>query len=217
MSSRSFFRFALVVLLSGWAGSYAMADNVIPWLTGGFWFENQVYLPDGYGGLELNQPVGVGLLSFEPSLWNIETTTVCYDEDCTAGYTDETAEINGGPIALHIDSIYGSFNLAGTIGPNGSFEYWEEFGPCYDICQTSFAKFSFAGVWDSGWHSTGDLLAGSYNWMTGTGTLTMTTTAIPEPGTIALLTTASFGVCGALRRKLRGLRKEGRVGLATHN
>ena len=207
MKSRSLLRLALIVFLCGWAGSYAMADNTIPWLTGDFFFDNQVYLPSGSGGF--NTPsVGIGFISFDAVLSDVIFTQHCSDEACTSGDDTWTGRIDSGSIGLHVDSIYGSYDFSGSITPGGQYDAYECFGfDCYDIIETKGTKFFFTGLWNSGWHSTGEVLAGSYNYQTGTGTLTLTTTAVPEPGTLALLTTASVGLCGALRRRLCSDRK----------
>lgn len=196
MKLRLLFSF-LLISLCFYPTNYAIADEVIPWLTGHFEVFGSSYFAVGGGTFVMDQ--GSGNTSFDAILDTIKTQ-YCDNDPCTQGYWHWSGPVTGGSLTIGILSAHGSPNFSGTITGGSLLYHNEVFGWCDSDCITEEFDFGFIGTWDTGWTSTGRVWFGTDDGL-GYGYLDIKTVT-PEPGTIALLVPGIIGLWSVMHRKL---------------
>lgn len=209
---RPMFSLVIFVLIGLTSGLQCAHGETISMLTGNFPVSNgggpsheaQGFTADvlfGSSSEELTASPSIGSYVDSITCGGVPVST--YDECDTGGSAV-------GRVAL-IDSWSGTFSggSVSLMGPLGSFagtvtggsfsgSYYND---SLSASADNFAEFSFTGTWANGWRSEGTFSGASVlNAFGVSGDLTMTTNAIPEPGSMTLFAVGMAALAVLLRR-----------------
>ena len=205
------FRVTLIVAIVCCAVVAGHAD-IIPELTGDFIaYAPTGGLPDGRTGVPLYLPTGgfSGALMFlaPPANLPSKTTTTCTDPNNCVIVTIWDGSAIGGPVSMSADIGGQTINMTGVMTGGSIFGQNiicdNPFFPCFDW-QWDFS-FSFRGSWSNSWFTEGEAGITMSPGDTGEtrGTVSMTTSTTPEPGTIVLLSSGIVFGWRSWRRRSR--------------
>jgi len=199
---RSFILFLLAIVAFCLAApTGALADNTVSWMTGyflGYWpYEVAGQSPDYQYAFNLDaRPT-----EYVGWYWECDEYQY-YCEHHGQGY------FTGGSVNGELSRCSGSdcillYTFTGTVAPGGYITRDETYlGGVLTYWEYQYEDLRFDGYWSNGWRTQGD----ARGWQSHLGQegswFDLTTTSIPEPGTVLPFASGALVLAGFIRRKM---------------